>query len=815
MNGKKIAGSFLNFFFVLLIGVIWALGIGFVSNAEDDDSGKKDEPMRAEARLIADGSDEVLQEGGFLNEEDVYYNASSGRFCFDAVKLMNKLKDAWESGEEYIDIRDLKIPKEKYGDVEKVYWETLNSASDYFFLRGSFEGYYNPDTNYMTYIKSLYLYNKTDRLKMLREYSDAIEVFRRGVDPKWTDIEKVMYIHEYLSHICVYDGDESLNNRFNAYGVMVENRAVCQGYALAFNGLAHRLGVESYIVTSYEMNHAWNMVKLNGKYYMLDVTWDDKKNIGRVGHRYLLKSMSWFNSEEGGHQANDYVVQDDILPTQCNDKKYNSYFLDDLDVSLEYINGKWYGFNSKDCSLNIYTCDGKDWKVGEKIIDLKDIHWDVPGGYYRFDAVGSVFSHNNKLYYSRPDCIYSYNPTSKKSSKVYDVPDDVKKLGNIIGICKTPNNKIKYLVSKDLKPENGTIKNLKFTDTDADITGPSVIISVGDNRDHIFRSPDNVVYSTVSLCTITAIDDTGVRNVAYHITKGAFNEEEMIIIRESSWKKTDGKKCSFDINNGADGVYYVYARSEDSSGNMGYSSLGKIVIDKTKPVITPEGNKTEYAGEATVWISDNNLDKVYVNGKETVLDGGKLKLSASDKPYEIRVTDKAKNEASLTLKVNPSKANNNSVIKVNKVVTDKKTSAKYKITKIVKKSGKITGGTVAYIKPNNKNCKKATVPGFIVLNGVKFKVTVIAKNAFKNNKSLKTVIIGANVKKIGSNAFRNCKNLKKITFKSKNITQIGGNAFKGIYKKANVIIPKKKLTKYKKLLKKGGLGKNAVIKSGK
>ena len=142
MNGKKIAGSFLNFFFVLLIGVIWALGIGFVSNAEDDDSGKKDEPMRAEARLIADGSDEVLQEGGFLNEEDVYYNASSGRFCFDAVKLMNKLKDAWESGEEYIDIRDLKIPKEKYGDVEKVYWETLNSASDYFFLRGSFSYYF-------------------------------------------------------------------------------------------------------------------------------------------------------------------------------------------------------------------------------------------------------------------------------------------------------------------------------------------------------------------------------------------------------------------------------------------------------------------------------------------------------------------------------------------------------------------------------------------------------------------------------------------------------------------------------------------------
>ena len=48
-----------------------------------------------------------------------------------------------------------------------------------------------------------------------------------------------------------------------------------------------------------------------------------------------------------------------------------------------------------------------------------------------------------------------------------------------------------------------------------------------------------------------------------------------------------------------------------------------------------------------------------------------------------------------------------------------------------------------------KKQTKIAVPDSIKINGATYKVTSIAKSAFKNNKKLKTVTIGKNVSKIG------------------------------------------------------------------
>lgn len=85
-----------------------------------------------------------------------------------------------------------------------------------------------------------------------------------------------------------------------------------------------------------------------------------------------------------------------------------------------------------------------------------------------------------------------------------------------------------------------------------------------------------------------------------------------------------------------------------------------------------------------------------------------------------------------------------------------------------------------------------------------YKVTGIADQAFKGNKTIKSVTIGANVKKIGKEAFSSCKKLKKITIRSAKLKpgKIGKNAFKGIYKKAAFKVPKKYRKSYKKVIKK-------------
>ena len=122
--------------------------------------------------------------------------------------------------------------------------------------------------------------------------------------------------------------------------------------------------------------------------------------------------------------------------------------------------------------------------------------------------------------------------------------------------------------------------------------------------------------------------------------------------------------------------------------------------------------------------------------------------------------------------------------------------------------------TVEYKAPLNNKKATVTVPATVKVSGVTYKVTSIAKNAFKNNKKLKKVTIGANVTKIGSYAFSGCKSLKTVTIKSTKLTAstVGSKAFSKIYTKATIKVPKGKKMVYKKFLLKKGITKKMKIK---
>ena len=153
----------------------------------------------------------------------------------------------------------------------------------------------------------------------------------------------------------------------------------------------------------------------------------------------------------------------------------------------------------------------------------------------------------------------------------------------------------------------------------------------------------------------------------------------------------------------------------------------------------------------------------------------------------------------------------NSQLKKNLVVADKKTGGKYRITKVTKKGNKVTGGTVEYVAPYNKDCKLASATGKVKLGGAIFKVTSIGKNAFAGCTKLNKVVIGPYVTQIGANAFKGCSSLKSVTIKSASIKKIGSNAFKGINSKAKVKVPGKKLAAYKKLIKKANAPKTVKV----
>ena len=116
---------------------------------------------------------------------------------------------------------------------------------------------------------------------------------------------------------------------------------------------------------------------------------------------------------------------------------------------------------------------------------------------------------------------------------------------------------------------------------------------------------------------------------------------------------------------------------------------------------------------------------------------------------------------------------------------------KYKVTDTSAKNR-----TVTFMAPVKKTYSSFSVPSKVKIGNDTYKVTAVAKNAFKKNTKLTSVTIGSNVKTIGSYAFYGDSQLKKITIKSTKLTSAGKNAFKKTYAKMTVKVPKSKLADY-------------------
>lgn len=159
--------------------------------------------------------------------------------------------------------------------------------------------------------------------------------------------------------------------------------------------------------------------------------------------------------------------------------------------------------------------------------------------------------------------------------------------------------------------------------------------------------------------------------------------------------------------------------------------------------------------------------------------------------------------------------NKNNTIGKGTILVSKKGS--YRITNVKKK-------TVEYTGTGKKKKTSIVIPSEIKFKKKKYKVTAIAPNAFRNNKKVKSIKIGNNVRKIGNNAFRGCSRLKtvyigknvqkignyafykckklnEVTIRSEKVNQVGKCAFKKIDKNPTIKIMRRMINKYKKLFK--------------
>lgn len=155
-----------------------------------------------------------------------------------------------------------------------------------------------------------YHYDAVEAERRRHRVAEAIAqgLTEAGVLSTDSETEKATKVHDYVARIAVYDFEalaqiESLQGRIStsprvaqsqqAYGILVDGTAVCNGYAQAFQLMADAAGLDVVTVTGMDLagvgggSHAWNRVWVEGAWRVVDVTWDDAEG-GEPRRDYLL-----------------------------------------------------------------------------------------------------------------------------------------------------------------------------------------------------------------------------------------------------------------------------------------------------------------------------------------------------------------------------------------------------------------------------------------------------------------------------------------------------------------------------------------------
>lgn len=443
---QKVGGRM---FFGLTLSILLCLGISTQAQA------------REEERIgILGETDGILQGGGLLTENQgqsrgiLPYGLPGTRSILPRGAGANE-KGAEKALEKGVKGFQSKISFSAYHitiyEFHSLFNDFLNGHPELFYLSHCSYSYI-PGENQVIEVYPAY----TDKIETVKAqaktYEKKIKEIVASVPSSWSNLEKALYVNDYLDLNCAYD---FTYQKYNAYHALIEGKAVCQGYALAYLDLMNRLDVPCELVTSRKLNHAWNLVKVGRSWYHVDTTWNDATpdQYGRACHTYFLKSTSWFRAPFGAnvtaHDAADYVYSGSAKDKQASDKTFDKSFWDSVNRPFCYHAGYWYG--NTDGTIVQYRGSNAGLK---KIKNMKKLNykwymWGSSSYYYTGDYSGCCIV-NGRLYFATPDSIRSFSLTYPKGQvdTAYKLTEAEKKQGRLYGFYITKDWILKYQIAK-------------------------------------------------------------------------------------------------------------------------------------------------------------------------------------------------------------------------------------------------------------------------------------------------------------------------------------------------------------------------------
>lgn len=137
------------------------------------------------------------------------------------------------------------------------------------------------------------IYSKLETIRIL----EAIEEMEKGLSANWTNLQKIVYIYDYLKRHITYDPkyEQKPSKEVRSLRGLITKQTVCAGYSLILKELLERQRIKCHYVRGH--GHAWNIIEEGGKLYPVDLTWENSKF--RSGesktYDYLGKEIEEFN----------------------------------------------------------------------------------------------------------------------------------------------------------------------------------------------------------------------------------------------------------------------------------------------------------------------------------------------------------------------------------------------------------------------------------------------------------------------------------------------------------------------------------------
>lgn len=363
------------------------------------------------------------EQGVTLSLETRLATASNVRVNSDAA-LEESINTQLKNFEKNVNIYEFKLCNNEQ-NLQKIVDILSGALPECFHISEEFS--ISDNGEYIIEIQPTYIYTKDEYNSMLAECEAAADKLLEGVEGNSAlgEREKLLILHDRIALSCEYDYENLLNNSVpevshRMYGALVNKVAVCQGYTLAYSYLLDRIGIKNYYCSSENLNHAWNIVYLDGKSYHVDITYDDPvwDVTGQVLHTNFLVSTDALR--QNNHNAYDY----DSSPS---DTTYDNYFWQDINSAFVYLNGEIY-----------YTeLETSDYIAIKRYSDKQTIYktkylWFLGEGSYYSGNYAKLAVCGSKILFSLGDGIYSLDPNTKEAQKIYSNPE-VSNYNNIYG----------------------------------------------------------------------------------------------------------------------------------------------------------------------------------------------------------------------------------------------------------------------------------------------------------------------------------------------------------------------------------------------